>query len=127
MKLTGLAVLVSGGLLAACAQDETRGFTKISEDGKPFAQAHAQCLTEGMNTGGFSSVPQMRVYDACMARNGWQDQRAPFGGTQAAPKIARATPGNQQSFQTCRAQAIENNVSGEQLHRFLESCTSGVH
>lgn len=125
MKLTGLAVLVSGGLLVACAQDETRGFTKTSEGGKPFAQAHAQCLTEAMNTGSFSSVPQLRLYDACMARNGWQDQRVPFGGNQTATKIAGATPGNQQSFKTCRAQAIANNISGETLHSYMESCTNG--
>ncbi len=32
-----------------------------------------------------------RAFDNCMARNGWQDQRALFGESEAAPQTAGRT------------------------------------
>jgi hypothetical protein len=124
MKLTGIAVLFSAGLLAACAQGESGGFTKMRADATPYADAHAECWGEaGSLLGGNAmDMARQRAFDNCMALNGWQDQHVLFGGGQAAPQSAGKTPGKQPSLDTCRAEAIANNISGESLHSFMESC-----
>ena len=126
MKLTSLRVLASAGLLVACAQGESRGFTNMREEAKPFAQAHAECLVAGMNVGGFSSVPQLRAYDACMERNGWRDQRTLFAGGSNATPAANTADANRNGLSSCRAQAIANSISGTQLHSYVEGCMNGA-
>jgi hypothetical protein len=70
-----LAVIAaSATILTACA--ENRGFTQTRSDARPFGEAHEECWAQSMNLGGNAATgAQVSIYDACMARNGWADQR----------------------------------------------------
>jgi hypothetical protein len=70
-----MAVITTGAvILAGCA--ENRGFTKMRDDARPFAEAHSDCWQTSMNIAGFAATAaQVQAYDSCMARNGWSDQR----------------------------------------------------
>jgi hypothetical protein len=67
-------VAVSATILAGCA--ENGGFTQTRPDARPFGEAHSECWAQSMNLGGNAATgAQVSIYDACMRRNGWADQR----------------------------------------------------
>ncbi|HEX2113584.1 MAG TPA: hypothetical protein VHM01_04190, partial [Alphaproteobacteria bacterium] len=70
------AVIATGAaILAGCA--ENNGMTQTRPDARAFAEAHSECWALAMNTAGnAATAAQSRIYDACMARQGWADRRA---------------------------------------------------
>jgi hypothetical protein len=72
-----IAVAAGAVLLGACAADPaSRGMTQTRPDARPYAEAHSECWAVSMNNAGnASTAPQVRAYDACMARYGWADRR----------------------------------------------------
>jgi hypothetical protein len=84
------ALVGIGVLLAACASDEVDGFTKTRADATPYGEAHAQCWVRAFSLlgGNAMDAARQREFDSCMARDGWQDQRALFGRSQGGPQSA---------------------------------------
>ena len=69
-------VAASATILAGCAGAENRGFTQTRPDARPFGEALAECWAQAMNLGGnAATASQVSIYDACMRRYGWADQR----------------------------------------------------
>ena len=70
-----IAMAAGAALLGACAPNG--GLTQTRPDARPFAEAHSECWSLGMNSAGnAATAAQTRTYDACMARYGWADQRS---------------------------------------------------
>jgi hypothetical protein len=77
-------------LLAACMSGESDGLTKARADAGSYREAHARCWVRAYSLlgGNAMDMARQREFDSCMARDGWQDQRALFGRGQDGPQSA---------------------------------------
>jgi hypothetical protein len=80
-------------MLAACMSDESDGLTKTRADATSYRKAHTQCWARAYSLLGSTGMDmtRQREFDSCMAREGWQDQRALFDRGAGAPQQGSAT------------------------------------
>lgn len=78
MSSLSWAVVSASVALAACA-GPNNGYTPMRADAMAFSEAHERCNLAAMSiSGAVPSGPQLNAYNACMARNGWEDRRRLF-------------------------------------------------